>query len=451
MTHISFKYESALPFFNKEEINNLTDFVEKAHFNLHEKTGAGNDFLGWVDLPETYDQEEFARIKNCADKIRNDSDILLVIGIGGSYLGARAALDMLTHSFQNLLSKEQRKAPQIIFVGNHMSSSYIAELFDILEGKDVSINVISKSGTTTEPAIAFRIFKKHLEEKYGKEEASKRIYATTDKKKGALKTLADQSGFETFVIPDDVGGRYSVLTAVGLLPIAVGGISIEQIMNGAQTAMKDLSTPVLADNPAYQYAAIRNILYNKGKTIEMLINYEPQLQYFAEWWKQLFGESEGKDQKGIYPSSANFSTDLHSLGQYVQDGRRDIFETVLHVNKSNKEIFIEEDEDNLDGLNYLAGKSIHDINNKAFQGTLLAHTDGNVPNLVLEIPALDAFTFGYLVYFFEKSCAISGYLLGVNPFDQPGVEAYKVNMFALLGKAGYEQEKEELEKRLNNK
>ncbi|WP_077358365.1 glucose-6-phosphate isomerase [Virgibacillus halodenitrificans] len=451
MTHISFKYESALSFFNKEEINNLTDFVEKTHFNLHEKTGAGNDFLGWVDLPETYDQEEFARIKNCADKIRNDSDILLVIGIGGSYLGARAALDMLTHSFQNLLSKEQRKAPQIIFVGNHMSSSYIAELFDIIEGKDVSINVISKSGTTTEPAIAFRIFKKHLEEKYGKEEASKRIYATTDKKKGALKTLADQSGFETFVIPDDVGGRYSVLTAVGLLPIAVGGISIEQIMNGAQTAMKDLSTPVLADNPAYQYAAIRNILYNKGKTIEMLINYEPQLQYFAEWWKQLFGESEGKDQKGIYPSSANFSTDLHSLGQYVQDGRRDIFETVLHVNKSNKEIFIEEDEDNLDGLNYLAGKSIHDINNKAFQGTLLAHTDGNVPNLVLEIPALDAFTFGYLVYFFEKSCAISGYLLGVNPFDQPGVEAYKVNMFALLGKAGYEQEKEELEKRLNNK
>lgn len=324
----------------------------------------------------------------------------------------------------------------------------MSELTDILKDKDFSINVISKSGTTTEPAIAFRIFKKLLEEKYGQEEAKKRIYATTDRKRGALKTTADENGYETFVIPDDVGGRYSVLTAVGLLPIAASNIDIDAMMKGAQTAMEDLAVPDVYRNPAYQYATVRNILYQKGKVTELLINYEPALQYFSEWWKQLFGESEGKDQKGIYPSSANFSTDLHSLGQYIQEGRRNIFETILHVNEPKKNLKVEEEENDLDGLNYLAGKSIHEINDKAFQGTLLAHTDGDVPNPIIEVPKLDAYTFGYLVYFFEKACAVSGYLLGVNPFDQPGVEAYKKNMFALLGKAGFEEEKEELEKRL---
>nr|GGG72610.1 glucose-6-phosphate isomerase [Virgibacillus oceani] len=448
MTHIQFTYDKALSFFNQKEIDNLSSFVQSAHDALHNKTGAGNDFLGWINLPENYDKEEFARIKASAEKIKNDSDVLIVIGIGGSYLGARAAIEMLNHSFQNLLSKEQRNVPQVIFVGHHMSSTYMSELFDVLENKDVSINIISKSGTTTEPAIAFRVFRNFLEEKYGKEEARKRIYATTDKEKGALKSVADEEGYETFVIPDDVGGRYSVLTAVGLLPIAVSGVSVDEMMRGAAAAMNDFAEPALEKNAAYQYAAVRNVLYSKGKTIEMLINYEPQLQYFAEWWKQLFGESEGKDQKGIFPASANFTTDLHSLGQYIQDGRRDLFETVLRVTSSNKKMTLEEDKQNSDGLNYLAGKTIHEINDKAYQGTLLAHTDGGVPNLVVEVPALDAYTFGYLVYFFEKACAMSGYLLGVNPFDQPGVEAYKKNMFALLGKPGFEAEKEALEKRL---
>ncbi|CDQ39227.1 MULTISPECIES: glucose-6-phosphate isomerase [Virgibacillus] len=448
MSHVSFNYKKALPFLHEQEINNLQSAVEAAHQSLHEKTGVGNDYLGWIDLPETYNKEEFNRVKESAEKIRNNSDILLVIGIGGSYLGARAALEMLNHSFQSYLSADELNSPHIIFVGHHMSSTYIRELQDILQDKDFSINVISKSGTTTEPAIAFRIFKKMLEEKYGEEQANERIFATTDKEKGALKNTADQAGYETFVIPDAVGGRYSVLTAVGLLPIAVSGISIDEMMSGAHQAMQDLDEPSLQHNPSYQYAAVRNILYNKGKTTEMLINYEPSLQYFAEWWKQLFGESEGKDNKGIYPSSANFSTDLHSLGQYVQEGRRNIFETILHVNQSKYNITIEEDGENADGLNYLAGKTLHEINDKAFQGTLLAHTDGDVPNLVVEIPKLDAYTFGYLVYFFEKACAISGYLLGVNPFDQPGVEAYKKNMFALLGKPGYEDEKKQLENRL---
>ncbi|MEC5424906.1 glucose-6-phosphate isomerase [Virgibacillus sp. C22-A2] len=448
MTHISFRYDRALPFINKRELHNLDEFIQSAHHALHNRMGAGNEFLGWLNLPDTFDKEEFSRIKSSAEQIKQDSDVLLVIGIGGSYLGARAALEMLNHSFQNLLSKEERKVPQIIFVGHHMSSTYISELFDVLQNKDVSINIISKSGTTTEPAIAFRIFKAYLEDKYGTEEAKKRIYATTDKEKGALKSVAEQDGYETFVIPDDVGGRFSVLTAVGLLPIAVSGISIDEMMQGAKDAMNDLAKPSIENNPAYQYAAARNVLYNKGKTTEMLVNYEPHLQYFSEWWKQLFGESEGKDQKGIFPASANFSTDLHSLGQYIQDGRRDLFETVLHVKKAKKEMIVEAEADNSDGLNYLAGKSLHEINDKAYQGTMLAHTDGGVPNLVIEIPQLDAYTFGYMVYFFEKACAISGYLLGVNPFDQPGVEAYKVNMFALLGKAGFEKEKEELEKRL---
>jgi glucose-6-phosphate isomerase len=448
MTHIRFDYSKALSFFGEHELTYLQDAVKVAHHSLHEKTGAGNDFLGWIDLPVDYDKEEFARIQKAAEKIKSDSDVLLVIGIGGSYLGARAAIEMLQHSFYNALPTEKRKTPQIIFVGNNISSTYMKDVMDLLEGKDFSINVISKSGTTTEPAIAFRIFRKLLEEKYGKEEARKRIYATTDKARGALKTLATEEGYETFIIPDDVGGRYSVLTAVGLLPIAVSGANIEEMMKGAAQAREDFSKSELKENPAYQYAAVRNILYNKGKTIEMLINYEPALQYFAEWWKQLFGESEGKDQKGIFPASANFSTDLHSLGQYIQEGRRDLFETVLKVEKPRHDLVIEAEESDLDGLNYLAGQTVDFVNTKAFEGTLLAHTDGGVPNLVITLPELNEYTFGYLVYFFEKACAMSGYLLGVNPFDQPGVEAYKVNMFALLGKPGYEEKKAELEKRL---
>ena len=448
MAHIRFDYSKALDFFGEHELTYLQDAVKVAHHSLHEATGAGNQFLGWMDLPVNYDKEEFSRIQKAAEKIKNDSEILLVIGIGGSYLGARAAVEALQHSFYNVLPKENRGTPQIIFVGNNISSTYMRDVIDLIEGKDFSINVISKSGTTTEPAIALRIFRKILEEKYGKEVAAKRIYATTDQSKGALKTVATEEGFETFVIPDDVGGRYSVLTAVGLLPIAVSGADIEALMKGAAVAREDFSHSELEDNPAYQYAAVRNVLYNKGKTIEMLVNYEPALQYFSEWWKQLFGESEGKDQKGIYPSSANFSTDLHSLGQYVQEGRRDLFETVIKIEKPRHELTIEKTENDLDGLNYLAGQTIDFVNNKAFEGTLLAHTDGGVPNLIVSIPKLDAYTFGYLVYFFEKACAMSGYLLGVNPFDQPGVEAYKVNMFALLGKPGFEEKKAELEKRL---
>ncbi|EIJ80721.1 glucose-6-phosphate isomerase [Bacillus methanolicus PB1] len=448
MTHVRFDYSKAIEFFREHELTFLRDMVKVAHHSLHEKTGTGSDFLGWIDLPVDYDKEEFIRIQNAAEKIKNDSDVLLVIGIGGSYLGARAAIEMLQHSFYNVLPKEKRSTPQILFVGNNISSTYMKDMMDLLEGKDFSINVISKSGTTTEPAIAFRIFRNLLQEKYGVEVARKRIYATTDKAKGALKTLANKEGYESFVIPDDIGGRYSVLTAVGLLPIAVSGADIESMMKGAARAREDFGKSELEENPAYQYAAIRNILYNKGKTIEMLINYEPGLQYFAEWWKQLFGESEGKDQKGIFPASANFSTDLHSLGQYIQEGRRDLFETIIKVEKPRHELTIEEEASDLDGLNYLAGKTVDFVNNKAFEGTLLAHTDGGVPNLVVSIPQLDEYTFGYLVYFFEKACAMSGYLLGVNPFDQPGVEAYKANMFALLGKPGFEEKKSELEKRL---
>lgn len=446
MTHIKFDYEKAMTFFGEHELTQMCDLVKNIHHTIHEGTGAGSDFLGWVNLPENYDKEEFARIQTAAKKIQSDSEVLVVIGIGGSYLGARAAIEMLNKTFDNFNAKEGK--PQIIFVGHHLSSSYTHDLIEYLQDKSFSINVISKSGTTTEPAVAFRIFKKLLEEKYGKEEAKSRIYATTDANRGALKSLSNTEGYETFVVPDDVGGRYSVLTAVGLLPIAASGIDILQMMTGANDARKDLSSSELEENIAYQYATIRNVLYNKGYTIEMLINYEPSLQYFNEWWKQLFGESEGKDFKGIYPSSANFSTDLHSLGQYVQEGRRDIFETVVKVNTPRADVTIEADEQDLDGLNFLAGKSMDFVNTKAFQGTLLAHTDGGVPNLVVEIPKQDAYTFGYLVYFFELSCAMSGYLLGVNPFNQPGVEAYKQNMFALLGKPGFEEKKAELEARL---
>jgi len=447
MTHIKFDYSTAETFFGQHELEQMQSIVKNVHSTIHDGTGAGSDFLGWVNLPKDYDKEEFARIQAAAKKIQSDSEVLVVIGIGGSYLGARAAIEMLNKSFDHL--KTEQGKPQIIFAGHQLSSSYLSDLIEYVKDKEFSVNVISKSGTTTEPAVAFRAFKKILEEKYGKEGAKSRIYATTDKAKGALKSLATTEGYETFVVPDDVGGRFSVLTAVGLLPIAASGHDIESMMQGADQARIDLGSDNLEENIAYQYAVIRNVLYNKGYTIEMLINYEPSLQYFNEWWKQLFGESEGKDFKGIYPSSANFSTDLHSLGQYVQEGRRDIFETVVKVQNPRADITIEADENDLDGLNFLAGKTLDFVNTKAFQGTILAHSDGGVPNLVVEVPQLDAFTFGYMVYFFELSVAMSGYLLGVNPFNQPGVEAYKQNMFALLGKPGFEDKKAELEARLN--
>lgn len=443
MTHIQLDYSKTLEFFEKHELEQQQEIVKSIHRTIHEGTGAGHDFLGWLDLPENYDKEEFSRIVEAAKRIKANSDVLVVIGIGGSYLGARAAIEMLTSSFRN-----NTEYPEIVFVGNHLSSTYTQELLDYLADKDFSVNVISKSGTTTEPAVAFRLFKQLVEQRYGKKEAQTRIFATTDKAKGALKQLADNEGYETFVVPDDVGGRYSVLTAVGLLPIAAAGINVEAMMIGANKARKELSSDNLDDNIAYQYATIRNVLYNKGYTTEMLINYEPSMQYFNEWWKQLFGESEGKDFKGIYPSSANYTTDLHSLGQYVQEGRRFLFETVVKVNHPKQDITIEEDSEDLDGLNYLAGKTMDEVNTKAFEGTLLAHTDGGVPNIVVNVPRLDEETFGYLVYFFELACAMSGYQLGVNPFNQPGVEAYIQNMFALLGKPGYEDKKADLEARL---
>ena len=445
---LKFDYSKALPFVGQHEVDYLTAQVRLAHDQLHNATGAGSDYLGWIDLPNEYDKEEFARIKQAASKIQNDSEVLIVIGIGGSYLGARAAIEMLSNSFYNIQSKEQRKTPQVLFAGNNVSSTYVTHLLQLIEGRDWSINVISKSGTTTEPAIAFRIFRAELEKKYGKEEARKRIYATTDKAKGALKSLATAEGYESFVIADDIGGRYSVLTAVGLLPIAVAGIDIDAMMQGAAAAVTEYSKPELADNEAYQYAAVRNSLYRKGKAIEILVNYEPNLHFVSEWWKQLFGESEGKDFKGIYPASVDFTTDLHSMGQFVQEGSRNIFETVIQVGEVAEHITIEHDENDLDGLNFLAGKTMDFVNKKAAQGTLLAHTDGQVPNLIVNIKDMTPYTFGYMVYFFEKACAISGYLLGVNPFDQPGVEAYKTNMFALLGKPGFEKEKAELEARL---
>lgn len=448
MKKLTFDYSKASSFLASNELEGMKSCVSTIHNMIHNKTGLGNDFLGWVDLPKNYDKDEFERIKKAAKKIQSDSDVLLVIGIGGSYLGARACIEMIGHSFKNDLTKEERKAPKIYFVGQNISSTYMSDLLDVIKDKDVSINVISKSGTTTEPAIAFRIFKDFLEKKYGKEEAKKRIYATTDSSKGALKKLSDEEGYETFIIPDDVGGRFSVLTPVGLLPIATAGIDIDKIMLGASDASCDFNNENLDTNYAYQYAVIRNALHRKGKDVELLVNYEPKLHYFSEWWKQLYGESEGKDNKGIFPASVDFSTDLHSMGQYIQEGKRILFETVLNVVDVDKHIEIEAVENDLDGLNYLAGKNVDFVNKKAFQGTLLAHTDGQVPNLIVNVPKLDEYNFGYMVYFFEKSCAMSGYLSGVNPFDQPGVEAYKKNMFALLGKPGFEKEKEELEKRL---
>ncbi|GIP34534.1 glucose-6-phosphate isomerase [Paenibacillus sp. J2TS4] len=448
-TKLHFDYSKALYFFGSHELDNMEASVRIAHDQLHQGTGAGSDYLGWIDLPVNYDKEEYARIHKAAQQIQSDSDALVVIGIGGSYLGARAAIEMLSHSFYNMLPADKRKTPAVYFVGNNISSTYVTHLLQLLEGKDISVNVISKSGTTTEPAIAFRIFRELLEKKYGKEGARKRIYATTDRARGALKTLADEEGYESFVIPDDVGGRYSVLTAVGLLPIAVAGIDIDAMMQGAADAREAYSNPSLKENESYQYAAVRNILSRKGKAIELLVNYEPSLHFVSEWWKQLFGESEGKDYKGIFPAAVDFSTDLHSMGQFVQEGTRNLFETVIQVAKVPEEIVIGSDKDDLDGLNFLSGKTMDFVNKKAFEGTMLAHTDGQVPNLIVTLPDLTPYTFGYMVYFFEKACGISGYLLGVNPFDQPGVEAYKKNMFALLGKPGFEKEKAELEARLN--
>lgn len=445
---VVFDYSRAAGFVSAEEMDNMKATVMCAKDVLMNKSGAGNDFLGWIDLPVDYDKEEFERIKKAAAKIQNDSDVLLVVGIGGSYLGARAAIEFLSHSFYNVLPKGKRKTPEIYFLGNSISSKYIQDLKDVLEGKDFSVNIISKSGTTTEPAIAFRVFKEMLIEKYGREEANKRIYATTDKARGALKNLATEEGYESFVVPDDVGGRFSVLTAVGLLPIAVSGADIDKLMEGAAAARTAALEAPYESNSALQYAAVRNILHRKGKAVEIVANYEPSLHYVSEWWKQLFGESEGKDQRGIFPAAVDLTTDLHSMGQFIQDGSRVMFETVLNVEESPAEILLQKEEVDTDGMNYLAGKSVDFVNKSAMNGTILAHTDGNVPNLMVTIPEQDEYCLGQLFYFFEYACGISGYILGVNPFNQPGVESYKRNMFALLGKPGYEKEREELLKRL---
>ncbi|MBQ6752741.1 MAG: glucose-6-phosphate isomerase [Clostridia bacterium] len=432
-------------FISDEEIRGMQAEVTAAHELLHSGKGPGNDFIGWVDLPENYDKEEFARIKVAADKIKKNSEVLVVIGIGGSYLGARAAIEFCKSQNYNLLCKD---TPQIFFAGNTISSTTLNEVMDLVKGRDFSVNVISKSGTTTEPAIAFRVFRELVVEKYGEEGAKDHIFVTTDKARGTLKALADEVGYETFVVPDDVGGRYSVLTAVGLLPIAVAGIDIDTLMKGAQDARAAFMNPSVDENDCYKYAAIRNVLARKGKTVEMMVSYEPSYTMMNEWFKQLYGESEGKNGKGLFPASAIFSTDLHSLGQYIQDGQRLLFETVVTFKKPNREYIIKEDAANVDGLNFLAGKGVSFVNRKAFEGTVLAHNDGGVPNIVLEAETMDEYELGYMIYFFEKACAISGYILGVNPFDQPGVESYKKNMFALLGKPGYESEKAALEKRL---
>ena len=411
--------------------------VENMHKDLHRRANHENDFVGWLELPTNYDKKEFARIKKAAKKIKKESDILVVIGIGGSYLGARAVIESLTSSFYNMLSDKQRKYPQILYVGNNLSPNYINELIDYIGNKDFSVNVISKSGTTTEPAVAFRIFREILENKYGIDEARSRIYATTDKEKGALKTLADNEGYEQFVVPDNIGGRYSVLTAVGLLPIAVAGIDIDKLMEGARIGQERYNDSNLKYNECYQYAVARNILYKARKNIEILVNYEPKMHYFTEWWKQLFGESEGKDKKGIFPAGVDFTTDLHSMGQYIQEGKRNLFETVIAIENPNTDIKIQPDDDNLDGLNYLAGKGLDYVNKKAMEGTIKAHVTGNVPNMLIKMEQLDEKNIGELIYFFEKACAMSGMLLGVNPFNQPGVEEYKKNMFKLLKKPGY--------------
>lgn len=441
---VKFNGKHLAKFVREEEFSAIYPQVQLAHEQLQAKTGPGNDFLGWADLPAAYDKEEFARIQAAAARIRQDSDVLVVIGIGGSYLGARAVIEAVKGAMYNCTAKA---TPQIFFVGNSISPAYLKDILSCCEGKRLSVNIISKSGTTTEPALAFRIFKKHLEDTMGKEEAKKRIYATTDRARGTLKQLADAEGWETFVVPDDVGGRYSVLTAVGLLPIACAGCDIAQLMKGAADAMEEYSV-CSPDNACYRYAAARNILYRKGKAVELLACYEPNFTLMNEWYKQLFGESEGKDQKGLMPTSVIFSTDLHSMGQFVQDGARIMFETVVDIRKPAADLFLEKSADNFDGLDFLAGQDMSVVNRKAMEGTILAHTDGGVPNIVLEVDSLSEYDLGGLIYFFERACAISGYMLGVNPFDQPGVESYKKNMFALLGKPGYEAQKAELEAKL---
>lgn len=449
MNSFKFDFSKAKDFVSNDEVFNQQAAIMKAHNDLHDGTGAGNDFLGWLELPVNYDKDEYVRIKRCVEKIRRDSQVLIVIGIGGSYLGARAAIEMLSSTFYNMDCIKNGKNPVVLFAGNNISSTYLADLIDIINGYEVSLNVISKSGTTTEPAIAFRILKEYIEKKYGKKEASERIYATTDKSRGALKKLANKEGYETFVIADNIGGRYSVLTPVGLLPIGVAGAKLDKIMDGAKAAYQKYLVPDVMENDCYAYAAARNVLYKKNKTIEIMVNYEPGLHFITEWWKQLYGESEGKDGKGIFVAGVDFTSDLHSMGQYIQDGIRNLFETVIMVDKPRRIFKVNNDPENIDGLNFLSDMELDYINKKASEGTLLAHTDGGVPNLSITIPAMDEFSFGWLVYFFEKACAISGYLLGVNPFDQPGVEAYKRNMFALLGKPGFEKQKAELEARLN--
>ena len=441
---IKFNSSFAADFLRETDLLGLEAQVKAAHDMVTAKSGLGNDFLGWVNLPTDYDKEEFDRIKKAAQKIKEDTDVLIVIGIGGSYLGARAAIEFLKGPFYNDLAD----GPKIYFAGNNISGAYLDDILKICENKRVSVNIISKSGTTTEPAIAFRVFRKLLEERYGEEEAAKRIYCTTDKARGTLKQLADQKGYESFVVPDDVGGRFSVLTAVGLLPIAAAGADIDALMLGAQKASEEYANPNLQENDCYTYAALRNVFYRKGKAIELLVSYEPRFTMMAEWFKQLFGESEGKDNKGLFPAAVTFSTDLHSMGQYVQDGARILFETVVTFSETDKDIIIEEEASDGDGLNFLAGKPLSFVNQKAFEGTVLAHTDGLVPNLEIKVEKPDEENLGRLIYFFEKACAISGYMLGVNPFDQPGVESYKKNMFALLGKPGFEAQKAELEKRL---
>ena len=448
MSKVTFDYSRAASFIGENEVESMKKLALDAKEVLVSKTGAGNDFLGWIDLPVNYDKEEFARIKQAAAKIQNDSEVLVVIGIGGSYLGARAAIEFLRHSFYNVVDKSIRKTPEIYFVGNSISSTYIKHLIDVIGDRDFSINMISKSGTTTEPAIAFRVFKEMAEQKYGKEGAAKRIYATTDKARGSLKNLANEEGYESFVVPDDVGGRFSVLTAVGLLPIAVSGADIDKLMEGAAEGRKMALEAPFEENDAVKYAALRNILLRKGKGIEILANYEPCAHFVSEWWKQLYGESEGKEQKGIFPASVDLTTDLHSMGQFIQDGARTMFETVLNIETSREEIIIGEEPVDLDGLNYLAGKNVDFVNKSAMNGTILAHTDGQVPNFMVNVPEVNEFYLGELFYFFEFACGVSGYLLGVNPFNQPGVESYKKNMFALLGKPGYEAQREELLKRL---
>ncbi|SJZ81039.1 glucose-6-phosphate isomerase [Garciella nitratireducens] len=446
MNNLTFNYSHAL--IQEHELEEMQAQIQAAHNLLHQKIGAGSDFTGWVEYPHTYDKEEYIRVQKAAEKIKKDSEVLVVIGIGGSYLGARAVIESLSHSFSHLIPQKNRQGVSVFFAGNNISGSYLKDLLDLIQEKDFSINVISKSGTTTEPAIAFRIFKDLLEKKYGKEGAKERIYVTTDKEKGALRKLCEKEGYESFVIPNGLGGRYSVLSAVGLLPIAAAGIDTDKLLDGARDAVKEYQDADVKKNPCYQYAAIRNILNRKGKELEIFVSYEPCFNYFAEWWKQLFGESEGKDGKGIFPASASFSTDLHSLGQIIQDGKNNKFETVVWVKEPNKDVEIIHDKENSDGLNFISGKTLNYVNKMAFQGTLLAHVDGNVPNLIIEIPKLDEYYMGKMIYFFEKACGISGYILGVNPFNQPGVEAYKKNMYALLGKPGFEELQSQLKERI---